>query len=109
MSRSILLLLASIIGAYLSCAQDLNIPTPPIDGGAIFSNGEWITLREIEHNNGKPQPPKLPKSYLRDATIFVSLQHYRDARCATTVDHLLKRAKYPDRVHIGTKLFLLLM
>jgi hypothetical protein len=97
MSR-IFLLLACLV---VACAQTLNIPAPPVDSAAIFSNNEWITLKELTYNSAKPTAPQVPEEFVREATIFVTIQHYRDARCATTIDHLLKHAKYSDRVRIG--------
>lgn len=97
-----ILLWACIIG-YISRAHDLNFPAPPNDRSAILANGKWIDLENKQYTIGKPSQPKVKQSFLRDSTIFVSIQHYRDARCATTIDSLLKRAKYPDRIHIGTE------
>lgn len=40
-----------------------------------------------------------------DTLIFVGIVAYRDPRCATTLSYLLSRAKYPDRIRIGTSFF----
>jgi len=33
--------------------------------------------------------------------IFVGVSHFRDIRCANTLDNIFKKAKYPERVFVG--------
>ena len=72
---------------------------------AVFTGEAWVpipTNRVLGDAHG--QMPIAPSSTLWESPstlIFVGLVDYRDPRCATTIDYLFSRAKYPDRVHIG--------
>lgn len=73
---------------------------------AVFTGEAWVpipTNRALGDAHG--QMPIAPSSTLWESPstlIFVGLVDYRDPRCATTIDYLFSRAKYPDRVRIGT-------
>lgn len=72
---------------------------------AVFNGESWVpipTNRVLGDAQG--QLPIRPSSSLWESPstlIFVGLVDYRDPRCATTIDYLFSRAKYPDRIRIG--------
>jgi len=93
------LLVATLIG-YLSYAQDADIPNPP-EFPALFADSKWNRIEDSMYKFGNPVKPILTPNIKKDSSIFVTISHYRDARCASTVDYLFKKAKYPNRVNIG--------
>ena len=69
---------------------------------SINSMGKWVSFEEPEPVNSGTLSP-LSRSWAEPtAEIFVGMIHYRDRRCSLTVENLLTKAKYPERIHIGT-------
>jgi hypothetical protein len=72
-------------------------PTSP----SIFNTEHWVPLQYVS-GPSKPMPPVSESWKDNGAEIFVGLVHYRDRRCSDTLMNLFGKAKYPDRIHVGT-------
>lgn len=82
-----------------------------LDPAGIFNGKTWTQVARSEEslNALREKAPVKPSPLLwqsPNTLIFVGLTVYRDARCAATIEYLLTRAKYPDRVRIGMWIFL---
>lgn len=79
-----------------------NIPSFP----AIYNTETWVPIRgEVSPNDAAPpkSQPAVPYESNPNTVIFIGLVEYRDARCSRTIDNLLSKAKYPDRLRIGKR------
>lgn len=86
---------------YRSFAQDSKLPKSPGDFPALYSYPQWYQLEDKMYEHGFPIKPNVSPHFEEDSSIFVTISHYRDGRCATTLDYLFKRAKFPNRVYVG--------
>jgi hypothetical protein len=60
-----------------------------------------LNSNKVGNLNDFPLPPVSDSWKDPTSQIFIGISHYRDSRCATTVNNLLSKAKYPERIHIG--------
>jgi len=63
--------------------------------GPLMSRDTAMKVGSYDTSNGKK------KGSLESRTIFIAIASYRDFQCRETLDSILKRAKYPERVRIG--------
>ena len=64
--------------------------------GPLMSRDTAMKVGSYDTSNGKK------KGSLESRTIFIAIASYRDFQCRDTVDSILKRAKHPERVRVGT-------
>lgn len=77
--------------------------SPPIHNGGLMSRetamkvGSCVKPDPITNSNvrGDACPPE-------DRTIFIGIASYRDFQCRFTVESAFSRAKYPERIRVGT-------
>ena len=71
------------------------------DGGSIFTGDATINIISNERDGPQPPKPVTDSWKLPTVEIFVSISHYRDARCPLTLKNLFTKAKYPKRIMVG--------
>lgn len=87
-------------------------PDPSLSGPKLFNfQDQWISIASDPFANTKLRPiPPVNENWKDPNTIiFVTLPHYRDPRCATTVKNLLTKAKHPHRLRFGKLSFMTLL
>lgn len=74
-----------------------------LDGQAINNLENWIKLsgKQEQQQNDVPLAPVTDSWNSPDTDIFVSIVHFRDARCPVTLNNIFSKAKYPNRVKVG--------
>ncbi len=72
------------------------LPTEP----SINNIDSWVPVK-YEKGDVKPLPPVSESWKDPNTEIFIGISHYRDSRCASTVNNIISKSKYPDRIKIG--------
>jgi hypothetical protein len=91
---------------FLICLAVMAFEIPEITSNRpmIFDmKGEWLAVEDpfVSRLDQRPTAPLTESWKDPNAILFVSIAHYRDPRCATTIKNLYSKAKHPHRLRFG--------
>jgi hypothetical protein len=79
-----------------------NLVALSLPSGPSLSNiDSWLPIN-YEKGEHSSLPPVSGSWKDANTEIFVGISHYRDMRCSVTLKNLFSKAKYPDRIKIGS-------